>query len=214
MRIIASPLVQLGLDLQYPPLGPVQSRLSRCVGIHPRPPGIPLSSLLTCWSPSPCTRLSRARTTARPPPHPARSADDVSIPPTLMDSRQREPCGMVPVFTANRLISLASSSAPTASPPVRRSPSWWPPYQHRKLVTESTAHHRRSCVATRPVSPRFEPVTRLRSFTTGFSRISSDLTRRTRPVWQYQALPALSALLPALPGVSQVRLRSAPIRLL
>jgi hypothetical protein len=89
MRIITSPLVQLGLDLQYPPLGPVQHRLSRCVGIHPRPPGIPLSSLLTCWSPSPCARLSRARTTTRPPPHPTRSADDVPIPPTRMDSRPR-----------------------------------------------------------------------------------------------------------------------------
>ena len=89
MRIIASPPVQLGLDLQYPPLGPVQARLARCVGIHPRPPGIPPSSLLTCWSPSPCTRLSRARTTTRPPPHPARLADDVPIPPTRMDSRPR-----------------------------------------------------------------------------------------------------------------------------
>jgi hypothetical protein len=111
MRIITSPLVQLGLNLQYPPLGPVQSRLSRCVGIHPRPPGIPLSSLLTCWSPSPCARLSRARTTTRPPPHPTRSADDVPIPPTRMDSRQREPRGMISVFTANRLISVASSCA-------------------------------------------------------------------------------------------------------
>ena len=42
----------------------------------------------------------------------------------------------------------------------------------------------------------------------------SDLARRTRPVWQYQAVPALSALLPALPGVSRIGLRSAPTRLL
>src|SRR5437868_4811799 len=89
MRIITSPLVQLGLDLQYPPLGPIQGRLARCVGIHPRPPGIPASSLLTCWPPSPCARLSRARTTTRPPPHPARSADDVPIPPARMASRPR-----------------------------------------------------------------------------------------------------------------------------
>jgi hypothetical protein len=45
-------------------------------------------------------------------------------------------------------------------------------------------------------------------------RIPSDLARRTRPVWQYQTVPALSALLPALPGVSRIRLRSAPTRLL
>src|SRR5579859_3978737 len=45
-------------------------------------------------------------------------------------------------------------------------------------------------------------------------RIPSGLARRTRPVWQYQTVPALSALLPALPGVSRIRLRSAPARLL
>ena len=55
---------------------------------------------------------------------------------------------------------------------------------------------------------------RLQGFTTGSSRIPSDLARRTRPVWQYQAVPALSALLPALPGVSRIGLRSAPARLL
>src|SRR6185312_16039907 len=42
----------------------------------------------------------------------------------------------------------------------------------------------------------------------------SDLARRTRPVWQYQAVPALSALLPTLPVVSRIRLRSASIGLL
>jgi hypothetical protein len=63
---------------------------------------------------------------------------------------------------------------------------------------------------TRPRSTRFELVPRLRSFTTGSSRIPSDLARRTRPVRRYQAVPALPALLPALPGVSRDGLRSAP----
>jgi hypothetical protein len=49
---------------------------------------------------------------------------------------------------------------------------------------------------------------------TGSSRIPSDPARRTQPVWQYQAVPALSALLPALPDVSRIGLRSAPTRLL
>jgi hypothetical protein len=57
-------------------------------------------------------------------------------------------------------------------------------------------------------------VPRLRSFRTGSSRIPSDLARRTQPVWQYQAVPALSALLPTLTGISRIRLRSAPTRLL
>src|SRR6266536_2943293 len=63
-------------------------------------------------------------------------------------------------------------------------------------------------------SSRSEPAPRLPGFTTGSSRIPSNLARRTRPVWQYQAVPALSALLPALPGVSRIGLRSAPARLL
>jgi hypothetical protein len=121
---------------------------------------------------------------------------------------------MVPVFTRNRLISLASSSAPAASPRLRRRPSSWPPHQHAKPATESTIPTGQPCTASRPLSTRFEPVPRLRSFTTGFSRIPSDLARRTRPVWQYQAVPALSALLPALPSVSRIRLRSASTRLL
>ncbi|MFI6369298.1 hypothetical protein ACIBG0_42205, partial [Nocardia sp. NPDC050630] len=42
----------------------------------------------------------------------------------------------------------------------------------------------------------------------------SDLARRTRPVWQFRTVPATAALLPALPGVSRIGLRSAPTRLL
>ena len=121
---------------------------------------------------------------------------------------------MVPVFTANRSISLASSFAPAASPRLRRRPSPWPPHRHAKPASESATRTGWPCTAPRPISTRFEPVQRLRSFTTGSSRIPSDLARRTRPVWQYQTVPALSALLPALPGVSRIRLRSAPTRLL
>jgi hypothetical protein len=121
---------------------------------------------------------------------------------------------MVPVFTRKRLISLASSYAPAASPRLRRRPSSQPPYRHAKPATKSTIHTGRSCTASRPISAKFEPVPRLLSFTTGSSRIPSDLARRTQPVWQYQALPALSALLPTLPGVSRIKLRSAPTRLL
>src|SRR4051794_21774708 len=42
----------------------------------------------------------------------------------------------------------------------------------------------------------------------------SDLACPTRPVWQYRTVPALSALLPTLPGVSRIGLRSAPTGLL
>jgi hypothetical protein len=103
---------------------------------------------------------------------------------------------------------------PATSSRVRRSPSSQPPHRHRKPATESTSHYGRLCVAPRPISARFEPVPRLRSFTAGSSRIPSDLARRTRPVWQCQTVPALSALLAILPGIPRVRLRSAPAKLL
>jgi hypothetical protein len=121
---------------------------------------------------------------------------------------------MVPVFTGNRLIGLASSSAPAVSPQVRRSPSSWPSRRHRKPATKSSTTTGWTRTAPRPISTRFEPVTRLRGFATGSSRIPSDLARRTRPVWQSQAVPALSALLATLPGVSRIRLRPAPTELL
>jgi hypothetical protein len=117
---------------------------------------------------------------------------------------------MVPVFTEDRLISPASSFAPAASPRLRRRLSPWPPHRHAKPASESARPMSGPCTATRPISTRFEPVPRLRSFATGSSRMPSDLACRTRPVWQSRAAPALSALLPALTGVSRIGLRSAP----
>jgi hypothetical protein len=114
------------------------------------------------------------------------------------------------VFTVSRSIGPAPSFAPAASPRLRRRPSPWPPHRHAKPASESTHPTGKSCATPRPLSTRFEPVPRLRSFTTGSSRMPSDPARRTRPVWQSRIVPALSALLPALPDVSRVRLRSAP----
>ena len=50
--------VQLVLDPQYPRLGYVERR-RWCVGVHRRPPGIPVHSLRVRCPPSPCGRLSR-----------------------------------------------------------------------------------------------------------------------------------------------------------
>src|SRR5664279_3399731 len=108
---------------------------------------------------------------------------------------------MVPVFTWNRSARSAPSSAPAASPWLRRRHSPWPLARRRKPVSESTpAKERRSCTATRPISTRFEPVTRLQSFTTGSSRVPSGLACRTQLVWQSRAAPSLSALLPSSPA--------------
>jgi hypothetical protein len=111
MRVIAGPLVQFGLDPQYPALRLSQGEL-QLVGVHQRPPGIPARSLPACWPSLPCVHLSRARTTTGPPPHPMPSADDVPIPPARMDSRRRERRRMLPVFTVNRSISLAPQLCP------------------------------------------------------------------------------------------------------
>jgi hypothetical protein len=134
-----------------------------------------------------------------------------TYPTTPAGYRAWEQHQMVPVFTRSRSTRSAPSFAPAASPCLRRRPSAWPPHRHAKPASESTAD-RRPCTASRPLSTRFEPAPRLRSFITGSSRIPSGLACRTRPDWQSRAVPALSALLPVLPGASRVRLRSAPTR--
>src|SRR5262249_4124579 len=81
-----------------------------------------------------------------------------------MGSRQQERCEMVPVFTANRSISLAPSFAPAASPCLHRRPPPCPPHRHANPASESATHHGQPCTASRPISTRCEPVRRLRSF--------------------------------------------------
>ena len=53
---VGRPLVQLGLDPQYPGLGFFERR-PWCVGVHRRPPGMPVPSLRTRWVPSLCVNL-------------------------------------------------------------------------------------------------------------------------------------------------------------
>jgi site-specific DNA recombinase len=67
-RVADRPVVQLGLHREYSPFGLIRAG-PRSAGIHQRPPRS-ASSLRTCWTPSPCGRLSRPRTTTGPPPHP------------------------------------------------------------------------------------------------------------------------------------------------
>jgi hypothetical protein len=74
--ILGCPSVQLGLDPQYPRLRLLKGEhRPRRAGIHRRPPGLPATSLRTRCRPSPCTRLSRARTTTAAPPLPRPTAD-------------------------------------------------------------------------------------------------------------------------------------------
>jgi len=66
-RIGLRPLVQLLLHREHPRLG-LGEVGPRNAGIHQRTPRLAFR-LRTHWVPSPCTGLSRARTTTNPPPH-------------------------------------------------------------------------------------------------------------------------------------------------
>src|SRR5262249_10087895 len=102
MRILAGPTVQLGLDTLYPSLGLIQHVLQP-VGVHRRrPPGIPASSPQPCWPPSPCARLSRARTTTGPPPHPHPSVGNGPAPTPWTGGPGAGRTRMVPTFTMFR----------------------------------------------------------------------------------------------------------------
>jgi hypothetical protein len=80
MRIIPGPTVQLRLDLQYPAARHIRGGL-QLTGVHQR---LPAFQHLGCGLAGPLRhvpRLSRARTTTRPPPHPAAHSRQRACPP-------------------------------------------------------------------------------------------------------------------------------------
>ena len=138
---VGGPLVQLGLDLQYPPPGRFRLR-PRCVGVHRRPPGIPVPRLRSCCPPSPCGRLSRPRTTTRTPSHPGANGRRRACPPPTWTVGGEGNPRMVPTFTTDRSTGSVPSSSPAASPRLRRRLSSWPsdrPTQDRDEVGRQTA---------------------------------------------------------------------------
>ena len=92
---------------------------------------------MTCWPPSPCTRLSRARTTTRPPPHPQPSAGIGPARRRAGGRRGGRP-RTVPTFTVHRSARPASSYTPAASPRLRRRLSAWPPHRLLEPAPELT----------------------------------------------------------------------------
>jgi hypothetical protein len=73
-------LVQLRLHHKYPVLGLIEVG-PRSASVHRRPPRSALM-LRTRWTPSPCDRLSRPRTTTGPPSHPRGVSRRLAFPPT------------------------------------------------------------------------------------------------------------------------------------
>jgi hypothetical protein len=97
VRIGRCPLVQLLLHRVYPHLCLDEAR-ARCAGVHQRPPRS-TCLLRTRWTPSPCARLSRARTTTGPPSHPDSIGRRRTFPPTSWLLAGEGTAGMVPTFT-------------------------------------------------------------------------------------------------------------------
>jgi hypothetical protein len=110
--------VQLGLHRQYPGQSLEQLRPRR-VGIHRRPSG-DASSPRTHWTPSPCGRLSRPRTTTGPPPHPTGIGRRCAFPPGSRPLPGKGTGGMVPTFTPEPFDGVGAQLCPcsiaTATP--------------------------------------------------------------------------------------------------
>src|SRR5262245_60886347 len=127
MRLLTSPTVQLGLDLQYPALCPVKGILQlRIAGIHRR--GSWHSILLTAdlLAPFPmCPALPGAEYYGASAP-PAALSRQRACPPAGPAARQPGRPQAVPTFTAHRSAREAPSCTPAASPRLRRRPSPWP----------------------------------------------------------------------------------------
>src|SRR6266508_4905771 len=121
VRIVGCPLVQLGLDPQYPRLRLLhRKRRPRRAGVHRRPPSLPATVLRTCCRPSPCGRLSRPpSTTAAPPPPKTHSRRRACPPPAWLAGGKGSP-RRVPTFPTSRLTGAVPSFSPAASPRLRR----------------------------------------------------------------------------------------------
>jgi len=110
MRMISTPLVQLRLHHEYPPLG-LSEVWPRIADIHQRSPRSAWR-LRTCWGPLPCSRLSRPRTTTTPPPHSVGISRQQTFPPTSWLLIEEGAVGMVPTFTLEPFVELGAQLCP------------------------------------------------------------------------------------------------------
>ena len=206
-----SPSVQLGLDPQYPGLRLGEARPRR-VGIHRRPPGLPVRPLLTRCPPSPCGRLSRPRTTTRAPPRPEPIGRRRAVLSTgLMTGGEGDP-GRFP--RSPRTVRRGRCPAIPLQPR-----HGYPAALRRGLRADGTyARHgvaqliRASghALLTGPDPPGLEPAGRLRGFHHWFLRSYTSPSRLPDP--GRLAVPARSVVVgaaPARPGASQARLPPA-----
>jgi len=196
-------LVQLGLDLQYPRSRLIEARPRRA-RIHERPPGIPATAQLARWVPSPCSRLSRPRTTTDPPPRPGAISRQRACPsssPTMGDGTGGS--GTAPAFTISRSTGLAPSSSPCSI--VTGTPQAFPmasrPAALRRLRSRRPQPSRTACAAIRPTSTRLEPASLLRGFNHWFTRVTPF--RLAERALSRLVVPARLAFVGAAPTVAR-----------
>ena len=125
-RIVDRPLVQLGLDPQYPPLGLIEVGPRRA-SIHQRPPDLPVPASRTRWVPSPCGRFSQPRTTTDPPPHTRVISRRRALPRPAWTASRKATQARFPRSPLTGRRDRCPAFPLQACPRLRRSPSSWPP---------------------------------------------------------------------------------------
>jgi hypothetical protein len=150
-----------------------------------------------------CSGSPRPGVLRRLRPAPDRSAVGARpAPPTHRLRAPRARSRTVPVFTVVRSTKEEPDYAPAASLRVRRSLSPQPPWQLMPTTTGVPCHaHARQVRAASSPDPPGSSWRRIK----GMSHAGSSPTplrhaRRTRTIWQYWPVPALSGLLPPSPA--------------
>ncbi len=112
------PLVQLCLHPEYPLLSLLEAG-PQFAGIHRRTSHFVTKPRLR-WTPWPCGRLSRPRTTTGPPPHPGGIGRRRAFPPVGRLPIGEGAAGMVPTFTLEPIDGVGAQLCPccfaTATP--------------------------------------------------------------------------------------------------
>lgn len=211
-----SPTVKLGLHLRYPLAGPRSGPADGAPPFGGASFGIAASvpSRYRC-RPSPCDRLSRPRSTTAAPPRPGPVSRRWTQPRHHRRTRSagqgpgRFPCSLW--FARCRLCPCGiAASTPQTFPTASRAALEYRPRSSPDHPKErpgyaprpAQIHQIRAGVALRDVK------------NAGSSRTPLHHARRTRTIWQYWHVPALSGLLPALSGTTRIRLPSASTALL
>ena len=197
--------MKLGLHLRYPPTRP-HPTAARTAGA---PPFGGASFGITASFPSRTAAalphvhgLSPARSTTAAPPRPDPIGRRWTQPHHRAGCAEQGEDRTVPVFTVDSLDEGGAQLCPcgiaTATPQhftvASRPTSTCPPRSSPPEPSGAGAHR------TRPISARFEPVALEGRTDAGSSRTPLRHARRTRTIWQYWHVPALSGLLPPSPA--------------